>query len=241
MKPFGKPLNEITNFVMQNNNVSMKQIITFTIVCVVTTVAFGQSAKYMDAMSAALTEMDAAQTADQMLAMSNKFERIAMAEKIEWLPFYYAALARTTAVFMSENQNKTDEILDVAEKYALKADSLMPNSSEIYVLRSMITGGRIMVDPTTRGQQYGMQSMMLMNQAMTLDPANPRSYYVMGQSLFYTPPQFGGGKDKGCEMMATAKEKYKTFTPASEIHPRWGEQQLDQSMKESCQEFMQQD
>ncbi len=217
----------------------MKRIIIYTVFCVITTLTFGQNPKFIDAMKAALTEMDAAQTADQMLSMSNKFERIAMAEKTEWLPYYYAALARTTAVFMSENQSKTDEILDVAEKHALKADSLMPNNSETYVLRSMITGGRIMVDPTTRGQQYGMQSMMLMNQAMTLDPANPRSYYVMGQSLFYTPPQFGGGKDKGCEMMATAKEKYKTFTPASEIQPRWGEEQLDQSMKESCQEFMQ--
>ena len=209
----------------------MKNLLTVLFLVSIGFTSYAQSPKFNDAMTKALAEMDTCKTGDQFMAMANKFERIALAEKNQWLPFYYASLARVTATFVYGDPSKNDAILDVAEKHAVTADSLMPNNSEIYVLRSMILGGRIMVDPMTRGQQYGMQSMMMMSKAMTLDPENPRSYYMMGQSLFYTPPQFGGGQDKGCAMLTTAKEKYATFKPASALHPNWGEDQVDETLK----------
>ncbi len=209
----------------------MKKIIfLFTLTLITTTISFAQTSKFNDAMRKTLNEMDTLNSADEFMAIANKFERVALAEKTQWLPYYYSALARCTAVFMYNDNSKTDAILDVAEKHAKTADSLMPNNSEIFVLKSMVLGGRIMVDPMTRGQQYGMQSMMMMNQAMTLDLNNPRSYYIMGQSLFYTPPQFGGGQDKGCAMIATSKEKFAIFKPASDIHPNWGEDQVNEAL-----------
>lgn len=210
----------------------MKNLFTLVGFICISTVAFAQSPKFNDAMTKTLAELDTCKTGDQFMATANKFERIALAEKNQWLPFYYSALAKVTATFVYGDPSKNDVILDVAEKHALTADSLMPNNSEIYVLRSMIIGGRIMVDPMTRGQSMGMQSMMLMSKAMSLDPSNPRSYYMMGQSLFYTPPQFGGGADKGCAMFNTAKEKYTAFTPASPLHPNWGEEQVDEMLKQ---------
>ncbi len=210
----------------------MKNLITFITICVVTaTTAFAQNQKYIDAMTKAMHEMDTLQTTDQFLSIANKFERIALAERTEWLPYYYAALARVTSQYVAKDYTKTDEILDVAQKHINIADSLSPNNSEIILIKSMILGSRIMVDPMTRGQQFGMQSMMLMSLAMQADPTNPRPHYIMGQSLFYTPPQFGGGVDKACSSFATAKEKYATFKPASDLHPNWGEDQLDNAMK----------
>ncbi|MBC8047874.1 MAG: hypothetical protein H7Y00_13835, partial [Fimbriimonadaceae bacterium] len=185
----------------------MKIIITVFIAITSMTV-FAQSAKFNDAMTKAITEMDSAKTAEQFLAVANKFERIALAEKNQWLPYYYSALSRTTATFISQNTSEIDAILDVAQKHINVADSLMPNNSEIVLMKGMILGGRIMVDPMSRGMQFGMQSSMLTSQAMTLDPNNPRSYLMMGQSLFYTPEQFGGGKEKGCVQLQIAKEKF---------------------------------
>lgn len=210
----------------------MKKILPLFFICITSFTSFAQSPKFNDAMSKALKEMDTLKTADQFLSVSNKFERIALAEKNQWLPFYYAALARVTSQFIIEDHSKTDEVLDVAQKHANTADSLLPNNSEILVLKSMILGCRIMVDPMTRGQLYGMQSMMMLNQAMQVDPNNPRAYYIMGQSLFYTPPQFGGGKDAGCKMMHTSKEKYAIFKPATPLDPDWGEDQLDEVLKQ---------
>jgi len=210
----------------------MKNLFTLIGFICISSLSIAQSAKFNDAMTKTLAELDTCKTGDQFMSLSNKFERIALAEKNQWLPFYYASLSRVTAIFIYNDPSKNDVILDVAEKHALTADSLQPNNSEIYVLRSMIIGGKIMVDPMSRGQQMGMQSMMLMSKAMSIEPNNPRAYYMMGRSLFYTPPQFGGGADKGCEMFNTSKAKFALFVPASPLHPNWGEDQLDEVMKQ---------
>lgn len=209
----------------------MKNFLFLLTISFIATSVFAQSPKFNDAMAKTIAEMDTLNTGDQMMAVANKFERIAMAEKNQWLPYYYSALSRCSAVFVYNDVTKNDNILDVAEKHAKTADSLQPKNSEILVLRSMIMGGRIMVDPMTRGQQLGMQSMMLINEAMQIDPTNPRAYYIMGQSLFYTPPQFGGGKEAGCSMFTKSKQNFALFTPASAIHPNWGEVQVDMMLK----------
>lgn len=206
----------------------MKKVNLLIVMLIITSSLFSQSAKYMDAMKKSLAEFNADSTAEQFLAVANKFERIALAEKTEWLPYYYAALSRTFMSFLTEDKSKVDEVLDVAQKYADKADSISPGNSEIMLLKGMVLSGRIMVDPMSRGMQYGMQSSALTQKAMQLNPDNPRSYLMMGQALFYTPEQFGGGKDKGCEMIMISNDKYNTFTPATEISPDWGKEMLMQ-------------
>lgn len=191
-----------------------------------------QSPKFNDAMTQAIAEMEKDSTFEQFMAVSNKFERIALAEKDQWLPYYYAAYARCIAGFIQTDKSKVDEILDGAQKFADKADTLQPKNSEIILLKAMVLAGRIMVDPMSRGMQYGMQSNMLMTQAMQIDPSNPRSYLMMGQSLFYTPEQFGGGQDRGCAMLQTSREKYSSFQPASALHPNWGEKQLVEMLQQ---------
>lgn len=210
----------------------MKNLLTIICFMSIGVTAFGQSPKFNDAMTKALADLDTCKTGDAFVAMANKFDRIAMAEKNQWLPFYYSGLARATAIYVYNDASKIDAILDIAEKSAATADLLMPENSEIYVLKSMILGGRIMVDPMTRGQMYGMQSMMMMSKAMTLDANNPRAYYLMGQSLLYTPPQFGGGADKACPLLQTSKEKYAIFVPASALHPNWGADQVEEALKQ---------
>lgn len=204
----------------------MKKINLLIITACFAVSTFGQSTKFMDAMKKTLTEFNADSTAEQFMNVANKFERIALAEKSEWLPYYYASLSKTYVSFLTDDKSKVDEILDGAQKLADKADSIAPNNSEIVLLKSMILGGRIMVDPMNRGMQYGMQAGALTTQSIQLNPENPRAYLLMGQSLFYTPEQFGGGKDKACVMLQTSKEKYEAFTPATEIDPNWGKDMM---------------
>ncbi len=191
---------------------------------------YAQSPKFHDAMSQAITELEKDTTVEQLMAVSNRFERIALAEKDQWLPYYYAAYARSIAGFITTDKSKVDEVLDGAQKFADIADSLSPGNSEVVLLKGMVLAGRISVDPMSRGQQFGMQSGMLMNQAMQLNPENPRAYLMIGQGLFYTPEQFGGGKDKGCAMLEQSRMKFETFEPESDIHPNWGENLLGQMM-----------
>jgi hypothetical protein len=204
----------------------MKTFFTLLVLIVLVNITSAQNAKFIDAMTKGLEALSNSGTAEEVLATSNRFERIAKAEKTEWLPYYYAAYSRALYSFFSDDKSKVDEILDVAQSMIDVADSLSPKNSEVILAKAMILSGRIMVDPMSRVMQYGMQSGMLMNEAMQIDPENPRSYFMMGQSLFYTPAEFGGGKEAGCAMLEKSREKYATFTPESEIHPNWGEEKL---------------
>jgi hypothetical protein len=55
---------------------------------------------------------------------------------------------------------------------------------------------------------------------------------LKGQSLKFTPPQFGGGCKAALEALNTAVEKYGTFKPASDIAPNWGKSYTEMMVKE---------
>ena len=71
-----------------------------------------------------------------------------------------------------------------------------------------------------------------MENAMEQDPTNPRPYLLKGQSLKYTPEQFGGGCKTAKIELQTAIDKFLVFKPASELYPAWGLQRVQQLMKE---------
>ena len=92
-----------------------------------------------------------------------------------------------------------------------------------------------MVNPMVRGAQYGPISGAFLDQAIQLDPANPRPYLMKGTSAFYTPEQWGGGKDKAAKLFQTALEKYEAFKPADNLAPNWGEART-KDLLEQCKE-----
>lgn len=158
-----------------------------------------------------------------LLTLATSFERIAEKEKNQWLPYYWAAFCQVNYTYLIEDKTKTDPIADKAEQLLNKADSLQPDNSEISCVYSMIASARMLVDPMTRYMQYGMKSGSYLEKAITQNPENPRPYYLRGQGLRYTPEQFGGGCKPALEELNTAAEKFKTFKPASDIDPNWGE------------------
>ena len=86
----------------------------------------------------------------------------------------------------------------------------------------MIASAHMMVDPQNRWQQYGQASSKNIEKAKQLDPTNPRPVYLEGQAKFYTPKEFGGGKDLAKPLFEKALSMFDTFKPESELHPLWG-------------------
>jgi len=212
----------------------MKKIILSAIICFMAFVCFAQSDKYTKAMKANIAAIDSSfRNHTNLLTLANAFERIAMAEKNQWLPYYYAAFLQVNYGFIDADKSKTDMVADKAEALINKADSLSPGNSEISTIKSMIASCRLMVDPMTRYMEYGPESSSNLEKAMTQDPSNPRPYLLKGQGLKYTPEQFGGGCKTATEQLETAIAKFATFKPASELHPVWGEA-IAQRMLEEC-------
>jgi len=187
-----------------------------------------QSEKYVKVMQEKVALIEQTRTVEGWQELSNSFERIGEAEKDQWLPFYYAALGRVMKGNMMANgqtggfADKTDPEADKAEQLLAKAEALTKENSEIWCVKKMIATLRMMADPMTRFQTFGMAATAALQKARQLDAENPRIYLLEGQDKFFTPEQFGGSKTEAKALFEESIRKQETFKPASAIHPGWG-------------------
>ena len=199
-----------------------KTILSATIICLCIT-AFAQSDKYAGAMKKNISMLDSAMQKGNAKELANNFERIGDAEKLQWLPYYYAAYCNVISTYTEKDKTKNDAIADKAEELIIKAEGLAgKENSEIAVIKSMIASAHMMVDPQSRYMQYGAASASNIEKAKALDPSNPRPVYLKGQAKLYTPEAFGGGKDVAKPLFEKALAMFDAFKPASELHPTWG-------------------
>ena len=211
----------------------MKKIIFSAIIMLASTLLFAQSDKYYAAMKRNLATIDTSfKTPPGLLALANNFERIAAAEKSQWLPYYYAAFCQVNYGFIDQDKTKTDGYADKATELIAKADSLSPNNSEISCIKSMIASCHMMVNPMQRWQEYGQESASNLDAAIAQDATNPRPNYLKGQGLKFTPEQFGGGCKTAKFELQKASEKFAAFKPASEMAPNWGKKQVENLLKD---------
>ncbi|MEP6615224.1 MAG: hypothetical protein ABJA57_01530 [Ginsengibacter sp.] len=184
---------------------------------------FAQSEKYVPSMKKNISMLDSALKNGTIKELANNFERIGDAEKLQWLPYYYASYCTVMSAFIDKDKTKSDAIADKAEELIIKAEGLAgKETSETDVIKSMIASAHMMVDPQTRWMQFGKASSENITKAKELDPTNPRPVYLEGQAKFYTPEAFGGGKAPAKELFEKALTMFDSFKPESELHPAWG-------------------
>lgn len=213
----------------------MKHTLLLLAFALLSIAGFGQTdttkSKYVIGMEKQVAILDTAFTPATMQKCYNSIERIANAEKKEWLPNYYMAYCLVMQAYQVET-SQVDNYCDRANMLLNRADSLKGDVSEIYVMRAMVSSARIMVDPRTRGAKYGKISSGLLDSAEVHNPNNPRIALNRGQGLYYTPPMFGGGKGKAKPLFEESIKKYDAFVPASSIAPRWGRVRAQQLLAE---------
>ena len=194
-------------------------------------ITHAQSDKYVATMKKNLALFDSVKTTADYQALAAAFERIGDAEKTQWLPYYYAGLALTTAGWID---SKLDKEANAEKVKALcdKAEAI-EKSSEICEIRNMAATQQMMIDPQTRWATYGKEASEALQQGMKLNPNDPRLYYLQGMSVFNTPETFGGGKAKAKPIFEKAVALFKTEQPGP-LHPHWGQQQAEE-MLAKCQ------
>jgi hypothetical protein len=189
--------------------------------------------KYEAGMGKAFEQLKAVKTAEDMSATGAFFERIADAEKDKWLPYYYAAYCNYLSGWMNPKADK-DACGEKSKDLVVKAEVLEKNNAELYILRQMIAVQQLTVDPMSRFQTYGKQANEALEMAKQIDPNNPRVYLVDGQYKMNVPEAFGGGKEVGKKLFTKSLELFKTYKPASEMHPSWGADQAEKLLAQ-CQ------
>ena len=98
-----------------------------------------------------------------------------------------------TAVYHAQiNQKKA------AGKWTDRAITLLRNTpqktSEDYALLAFLQGFSISFKNSLQAPLISTRSSRNARKAVEMDPNNPRGYYVLGNNDYYTPSQFGGGK-----------------------------------------------
>ena len=190
-----------------------------------------QSDKFTSAMEKNLSLMDSAKTSADLISVAAAFERIGDAEKNQWLPYYYAGLALSTAGWLDQTMDK-DANAERIKKLCDKAAAINDNA-EIYVVRNMAATQQMLVNPQERWMSYGQEASSDLDKGLKLDPNNPRIYYLQGMSLFNTPEQFGGGKDKAKPVLEKAVALFKAEQPKP-LYPHWGQKQTEEALAK-CQ------
>ncbi|MEO6582947.1 MAG: hypothetical protein ABIO05_01410 [Ferruginibacter sp.] len=210
----------------------MKKTILLVMLAIMATSSFAQSGKFKQAMETNIAALDAANSPADLQSAAASFERIANAEKTQWLPYYYAAIANIWRGFAAPNEEK-DAIATQAEELLAKAEALETNNAEIYIAKNMTATIHMIVDPQTRWQTYGGKGAQDLAMAKKIDVNNPRIYYLEGQGIFGMPAQFGGGKDKAKPLFEKSLALFETYKPVNDLYPNWGKKNAA-GMLEQC-------
>lgn len=209
----------------------MKKI--FSIIAIFSVLVLNAQTKYESAMQNGFAKLKETKGADDLQALGAYYERIAEAEKNQWLPYYYAARHYTISAFMNTAADKDKAAAKVAELIA-KAEAIEPANAEIYCLKQQVAVMQLLVNPMSRWQTYGALASEAIAKAKQLDPSNPRPYLLEGQYLMNVPEAFGGGKAVAKKLFEKSLELFSGFKPLSALHPNWGKEQAEQLLA-ACQ------
>jgi len=166
---------------------------------------------------------------------SNLFERIAAAEKDNWLPPYYAAQVLIIQGFEIKDKDKLDSQLKKAQGLINDATAISKDNPEIIILQALLHTVWVAYDGATYGMTLAPKVAALYEQAAKIDPNNPRvilnkAEWNMGSAQF-----FGQDTAPFCKDIERALELFANFKPETPFHPSWGKERAEQVLA-SCKE-----
>lgn len=159
------------------------------------------------------------------------FERIAQAEKDNWVPCYYAANVLIVSSFQTKDATVVNEMLEKAKTIIAKAHERSPNNAEIVTMEGLLYTGYVAMDPATFGMQYSPKIMGLHSKAIALDEKNPRAatnlieYEIGGASFFGTELSSFCDRLKACIPLF---DNQKTDYPFA---PSYGKERVTENLK----------
>ena len=201
----------------------MKTTLFLLSLILLTMPGMSQDKTYKKTMEANLELLRQANDPDGELALVAEFEKIAEAHPDQWLPYYHAARILVTGSFMEADAGQKDALVEKAKDHVLKAEELVPEESEVQVLKALYFIGLISVEPDTRGPLYYMDAMDAIQKGLDLNPENPRAHYMSGIWTLNTPDFMGGGPEAAKPLLLEALEKFKNYQNDDPFWPVWGE------------------
>ncbi|MCW3123744.1 MAG: hypothetical protein JWQ38_3236 [Flavipsychrobacter sp.] len=187
------------------------------------TVMSAKAQDFKTVLDKTFTAFDTTQDMNVKIEQSNKLGLIAKKFDNEWTSHYYLAYSKTVLSYMEKDAAKRDSYLDEADKERQDAVTILKKENdETYVLAAMIANARMVIDGMNRWQKYGKIFNEQLDNAKEQNPDNPRRYYLIGVSKFYTPKAFGGGKKIAQPFLEKAEGLLAKEQKTDITKPHWG-------------------
>ncbi len=163
---------------------------------------------------------------------SNLFERIAAAEKENWLPYYYVANVNIVNSFAIKDRKKINSQLKKAQDNLNLASTFSDNNPEIMVLQALLYTAQMMENPAQKSRELAPKITKIYNEAIKIAPENPRvnaSYaeWKLGSAKFFkediTPI---------CKEFEKSLLLFEKHTPSVPFGPSWGKERLEMLLKQ---------
>ena len=180
--------------------------------------------QYTKGMSKALSLWGEGKTVEA----SNLFERIAMAEEDNWIPYYYVAQVNTIASFGEKDEQKLTQQLERAKEFVDIANRISPENPEILVQEAMINMAWMAFDGATYGPTLAVKNTQLYGQALQLAPENPRVVYSKANWDMGSARYFGKDTAPYCKAVEKALQLFATFENDTPFYPSWGKDEAQQ-------------
>ena len=204
----------------------MKTLVT-TICALLVSLSIYSQANYEKGMQQAFDLWGAQKNNDA----SNLFERIAKAEKENWLPYYYVALVNTTGTFLQKDRSNVPAKLEKAQEYANLAGTFSESNVEVLVLQALIHTAEMLQDGS-KAQTLAPKIEGIYQKALEIAPKNPRVVANFADWKVGSARYFKQDITPYCDALKKALLLFKSDKPSEPFGPTWGKERTQQLIKE---------
>jgi hypothetical protein len=161
------------------------------------------------------------------------FERIAKAEKENWLPYYYAAQVHIITTFSIKDAEAIESRLKKAQDYLNEAKTHTNNNAEILIMEALLNTAYVAYNPTVYGMTLSAKVEQLYQKAKVLEPKNPRATLYHAEWKMGSAKFFGKDSKAFCPEIEKAILYFENESHDIPFYPKWGKDQVKR-VQQNC-------
>lgn len=201
----------------------MKALI-ISILTLISSYSFGQTA-YEKAMEKALGDWQSGKATEAI----GQFERIAQAEKSNWIPKYYQGLVGVTESFKEQDADKKQKQIETS-KALIPTDEKELNA-EWLVLKALALTSELTIDPMATAMLLSPQIIELYEKALKMEPNNPRALSGLADFQIQSKKFMGGDTKQECKDLEKAVSLFSQEKHETKFYPTWGKERAEMLLK----------
>ncbi|WP_062058737.1 tetratricopeptide repeat protein [Aquimarina longa] len=160
------------------------------------------------------------------------FERIAKAEKENWLPYYYAAQIHITTTFSIQDAENIESRLSKAQEYLNEAKAITKENAELLIMEALLNTAYVAYNPSIYGMKRSPKVEQLYQKAKQLEPQNPRATLYHAEWKMGAANFFGNDPKVFCPEVEKAILYFEKEANDTPFYPKWGKNEIKRVQKQ---------